>query len=118
MLFSKTTIDDTQHRFYYNHQMIEFTNEYKYLGVVFTSNGKMKFAAKQLPERARKAYYAIKANFPANNNFSVEIMLKLYQSMIVPIITYGSEMWISDFKCELMSSDQFPLKKHNILYCI
>lgn len=71
----------------------------------------MKFAAEQLSERARKAYYAIKANFPANNNFSAEIMLKLYQSMIVPIITYGSEIWISDFKCELMSSDQFPFEK-------
>jgi hypothetical protein len=50
----------------------------------------MKVVREQLYERARKAYYAIKANFPANDYFSDEIMLKLYiyQSMMIRIITY------------------------------
>jgi hypothetical protein len=53
---------------------------------------KHEIAAKQLSVRVRKASYAITTSFPANNNFSAEIMLKLYQSMIVPIITYRSDI--------------------------
>jgi hypothetical protein len=42
--------------FYYNHNTIEIVNQYKYmyLGLVFRSEGKLKFPAEQLSERARK----------------------------------------------------------------
>ena len=30
---------------------------------------------------------------------------------MLPIMTYGSEIWISDFKCDLMSSEQFTFEK-------
>lgn len=39
--------------------------------VLCLSDGKMKFAAEQLSERAKMTYYALKTNFPANINFSV-----------------------------------------------
>lgn len=31
--------------------------------------------------------------------------------MITPILTYGSEIWIADYKCDLLSSDHFPFEK-------
>lgn len=54
MIFNGRTVDETLYGFYYKHQTINITNGYKYLGVVFTSDGKMKFAAEQLPERAKR----------------------------------------------------------------
>lgn len=65
MIFSQSTNCENEYWFYYNHSRIEITNQYNYLGLVFKSDGKMKFSAEQLSERARKAYYAIKTNFPA-----------------------------------------------------
>lgn len=56
-------------------QIINITDEYKYNGVVCTSDEKMKFVAEQLSERTKKAYYALKTNFLTNINFSMEIML-------------------------------------------
>jgi hypothetical protein len=38
-------------------------------------------------------------------------MLKLYESMIVPILTYSSEIWISDFNMCFKSADKCPFKK-------
>ena len=111
MIFSQNNLSESLYGFYYNHNIIEIVNQYKYLGLVFRSDGKLKFSAEQLSERARKAYYAIKSNIPANTNFSAETMLKLHQSMIIPILTYSSEVWITDYKCDLMSSDNFPFEK-------
>lgn len=78
---------------------------------MFTSNGMLKFASEQLSERAKKAYYALKSSIPGNNNLSVQVLLKLYHSMIVPIITYGSEIWITDYKLDIKSSECFPFEK-------
>ena len=78
---------------------------------MFTSNGNLLFASEQLSERAKKAYYALKSSIPGNNNLSVQILLKLYQSMIIPIITYGSEIWITEYKLDIKSSYCFPFEK-------
>ena len=31
--------------------------------------------------------------------------------MIIPIITYGSEIWITDYKSDIKSSECFPFEK-------
>jgi hypothetical protein len=85
---------------------------------VFRSDGKLKFSPEQLSERARKACSAIKTNIPASTNFSAETLLKLYQSMIIPILTYSSEVWITDYKRDIMSSDNFTFEKtQNQTWC-
>lgn len=113
--YRKTTVKD-MYGFYYKYTIVPITYQYKYLGLVFTSNGKLKFASEQLSERAKKAYYALKSSIPGNNNLSVQVLLKLYHSMIVPIITYGSEIWITDDKLDIKSSKCFNLKKFKIIY--
>ena len=42
---------------------------------------------------------------------SVKSWLKLYNSIIVPIITYGSEVWISDFKSNFDTLDKIQFEK-------
>jgi hypothetical protein len=59
MVLSNKKIDTAEHCFYHNHLIIHLTHEYKYLGIIFTSNGKLKYAAEQFADRARKAYCAI-----------------------------------------------------------
>lgn len=59
------------------------------------------------------AYYARKSSSRGNNNLSVQVLLKLYHSMIVPFITYRSEICITDFKIDIKSSECFPFEKKN-----
>jgi hypothetical protein len=64
-----------------------------------------------LADKARKAYFALKSKIPYSDNLSVKSWLKLYNSMIVPIITYGSEVWISDFKSNFDTLDKIQFEK-------
>jgi hypothetical protein len=67
---------------------------------VLRSDGKLKFSSEQLSERARKAYYVPASTFL----FFAETVLKSYQWMIIPILTYSSDVWITDYECDRMSS--------------
>jgi DNA replication protein DnaC len=48
MVLLNKKIDTAEHCFNYNHSMIHLTHECRYLGIIFTSNGKLKYAAEQL----------------------------------------------------------------------
>ena len=37
--------------------------------------------------------------------------MKLFDALIKPIITYGSDVWISDYKINLSDIDQLPTEK-------
>ena len=43
-------------KFYYNNNIVDSTKQYKYLGIVFTSNGVLKTGSNQLTGRAKKAF--------------------------------------------------------------
>jgi hypothetical protein len=58
----------------------------------------MNNSAENLSEKARKAYFSLKSKIPYSNFISVEKWIKLFDSLITPIMTYGSEIWISEFK--------------------
>jgi hypothetical protein len=64
-----------------------------------------------LADKARKAYFALKSKIPYSDNLSFKSWLKPYNSMIVPIIIYGSEVWISDFKSNFDTLDKIQFKK-------
>ena len=51
-----------------------------------------------LLDKAKTAYFALKSKLPYSENLSVKTYLQLFNSMITPILTYGSEVWLSEFK--------------------
>jgi hypothetical protein len=46
--------------------------------------------------------------------------LKLFDSLSKPILTYGSEIWLSDYNINLNNFDNLPIEKlqHKMLKCI
>jgi hypothetical protein len=46
--------------------------------------------------------------------------LKLFDSLLKPILTYGSEIWLSDYNINLDNFDNLPIEKlqHKMLKCI
>jgi hypothetical protein len=96
MILSKTErkakTDSNAYLFDLNDNRLELVKEYKYLGLTVTCNGKLNYAAEILAQKARKALFGLKANLPSSDSLSVQKWLKLYNSMITPILTYGSEI--------------------------
>lgn len=50
-------------------------------------------AISQLLQKASRAYFSIRQDFNFHNNTSPKVMLKLFETMIQPILLYGCELW-------------------------
>lgn len=92
--------------FYYNGETIEIVDDFSYLGIKFNYNGKFGKTKKHLVDQARKAMFSLVRK--ARKLFlPLDIQLHLFDSMITPILLYGSEVW----GCENVDIiDQFYLK--------
>ena len=73
-----------------NGESIDNVENFIYLGVNFTSDGKR--AVKQLNDQALKAYHSLLGVFD-RVALDIQTKLSLFDSLIVPIILYGSEVW-------------------------
>lgn len=76
----------------YKDTPLEFVDHYGYLGIIFSKNGKFFKARKKLVEQASRALFGVYKKI-TNLNLSVKCQLNLFDKMIVPILTYGSEVW-------------------------
>ena len=81
-----------------NDENIEIVDNFKYLGVTFYHTGFMIHAVKILSDQALRAYNCLLTLFN-RINLDVKTKLSLFDSMVVPILLYCSEVWgIYDYK--------------------
>ena len=71
---------------------LEQVEDYIYLGVCFNWNGSFVKAKKLLHDNASKAIYSI-IQKGRRLNLPTDIMLKLFDSCVEPILLYGCEVW-------------------------
>ncbi|MES9880523.1 MAG: reverse transcriptase family protein [Sedimenticola sp.] len=71
---------------------LDFVNEYKYLGVYFSRSGSFLKARKHVVEQANKATHLLYSRIN-NIDIPIDLQLKLFDHTILPILTYGSEVW-------------------------
>ena len=67
-------------------------NKFTYLDVTLSSNGKFYQAQKSLTNQASKALFS-RNNLFEKVSLNVSEKIKLFDPMILPILTYGSEIW-------------------------
>ena len=67
---------------------LEIVDNYKYLGVYFAKSGSFLTARKHIAAQARKALYLLYSRIN-NLNLPVDLQLKLFDSTVLPILTYG-----------------------------
>lgn len=73
-------------------QNIEICDSYTYLGLIFNYNGNFYKSRNKLVEQAQKALYAL--YYKVNNiSIPIDLQLKLFDSLVAPILTYSSEIW-------------------------
>ena len=78
--------------FYINNGKIEVVPDYRYLGVTFNYNGKFGKAIAEQCNKASRAMFQILRK-RSKLNLDVETMFKLFDSCVVPVATYGCEVW-------------------------
>ena len=71
---------------------IEVLNEFKYLGVILNKNRTFTSMKKLVVEQAKRALFSLYRNI-RNLDLSIECQLKLFDNTIVPVLTYGCEIW-------------------------
>jgi small nuclear ribonucleoprotein (snRNP)-like protein len=97
-------------QFTYNNVNLETVANYCYLGMVQKFNGNFNLAINTLMEKARKAYFKIKKTIGFNN--PCRLLEKLFDSLVTPILTYGSEVWGVDSTFK----DSDPFEKLHIKF--
>ena len=79
-------------RFMLGDKVIEVTDKYHYLGVTFSCNGSFLQARKHVAQQASKALLALykKSN---NSDLPLDLVIKLFDHTVLPILTYGTEIF-------------------------
>lgn len=78
--------------FIVNGNNIEVVDQFKYLGIFFSKNRKFASTKKHIVEQAKKGLFSLYRKI-RNLDLSIDCQLKLFDSTILPILTYGCEVW-------------------------
>ena len=120
MIFNKGGHQIKKYSFFFNGQQVENTKSYCYLGIIFTPSGSFNTAMQNLTSKALKVFFKLKQYNIANN---IQTAIKLFDSLVLPIARYASEVW-SPFllkglqKSNLMQKcDAAPIEKLNVKLC-
>ena len=107
VVFNRTGKISHDMTFHLTNQNLDLTNRYKYLGTLMSSTGSYSPAIENLCEKTSKAYFAVR-NVLKKVDFDTNITLKIFDSVLQPILTYNSEIW-----SQLNSRQLKVLKKLN-----
>ena len=94
---------------------IDQTNNYTYLGITLTPTGNFGLAVKELKEKAKRAFYAIKKSIKLE--LPIRIWIKIFHSVIEPIALYGSEVWGPVTHNEFPNIDKHPTEALHAEFC-
>ena len=89
--------------FHLNGISIDSVKEYCYLGIIISANGKFKRNFCNLKLKSMKALFSLRRLVSSDGCISVDIALDLFDRLIVPIMTYGCEVW----GCEINQTKNF-----------
>ena len=92
MIFQKNARQAIQFNFIYNNHPLEIVTEYTYLGMTISASGSFQKGVETLREKMKKALAAIRKQLGLSK-LPVKIAIKIFESFLLPILTYGSEVW-------------------------
>ena len=103
-----------------DNKQLEMVQNYCYLGIDFTAAGTFTAALNKLKEKANKALFKFR-EYALNNN--IRLASKLFNTLIVPILTYASEVWgpyllhnMNDHNFMILC-DKAPMEVVHIKFC-
>ena len=79
-------------KLYLNEQEIEEVQAFKYLGIEFYKTGTFHKAKKHRYDQAQKAMFSL-LKTARGQELPIHVVLQLFQTMVVPVMLYGCEIW-------------------------
>lgn len=92
---------------------LDFVPKYKHLGLLFTYNGQFNSGQEHLTDRATKAWFSVRNGLFNHKVWPVNIYLKAFESVIKPILMYGSEIW-GQYLINRKDSNVFKMPKFDV----
>ena len=92
MIFNKTG-KFMKRNFIYKNSKIETVREYKYLGFLLVPSGSIVPGLHDLKSRSNRALFKIKNKMGEHFRTNPSITIKLFNTLVRPILTYMSELW-------------------------
>ena len=74
-------------------EKIEEVQSFKYVGGIITANGEMKEEIEQRIKTAGMAFGGLRRQLFGDKKMALDVKLKIYDSLILAILLYGSETW-------------------------
>ena len=71
---------------------IDIVNNYTYLGINFSTNGNFRDCKTNLKDKTRRSIFATR-RYLDFSKLSLGVTNKLFDSLFLPILLYGSEVW-------------------------
>ena len=78
---------------FYGNDILKNVSSFTHLGVPLTANGKFYQTQKALATQANKALFSLNLLFE-KVSLNVTEKLRLFDTMVLPVLTYGSEVWV------------------------
>ena len=88
---------------------IKIVSSYKYLGIIMHKSGKFHQGIETLSSKALKSLFCLQKALYSDKISPIDMQIKVFDSVIIPILTYCSEIWGQDL---LHNSKEF---KTNII---
>ena len=85
---------DKIYEFTLGNKKIEITDEYQYLGIKLRPSGSFTQAVQELNDKASRAWFGISNIIFRNKRMQIDRIFRLFDSLITPIATYGSSIWL------------------------
>ena len=95
--------------FWLNGNKVEMVDSYVYLGTTVQSNGTFTLAIQKQINTAHRALFAIKSK-KEKFNLPIDLVLDLFDKMILPILLYGCEIWGFETKSKIENIEIFYKK--------
>lgn len=93
MKFSRNGEIDENMRITCGDEELEQVTSYEYLGALFTSDGKIEEELKNRVRKATNVYFQINNTLIGKKEVSQEAKKRVFNSVYIPTLTYGSESW-------------------------
>jgi hypothetical protein len=93
--------------FSYNGASLPIKSGYVYLGMKFEDGQPTKAAITAAVTRARKAVHAVQSRCHALKVRSVHLMCHLFDALVMPVLSYGCEVWSVDWLSKMCKDGSF-----------
>lgn len=117
MIFNKQGRTINDHFFKCDNEQIEVVSKQTYLGLNFTPSGKFTYSRETLVKKGNKALASIRRMLSNCDYVPVTTYCKLFDSLIKPMLLYGSEIWGPELLQYKTPFDKSLIEQFHLKFC-